>query len=226
MDKVVKNSIYLSLLLQLITTLIPFDGFSVKLKKKDKVLQEILSIETFVQFVEMIFYIWIIFAIKDLKSVTPRRYIDWTITTPIMLFTTIVFLKYSELEEKNKKKNLNIKSFLFNNKENVIKLVIYNALMLLFGFLGETNIMNKAISVTIGFVFFFLAFNLIYQEYAKHSKEGMKLFLFVFIVWLLYGVAAMMPIKIKNISYNMLDIISKNFYGLFIYYKIKKLAIK
>jgi hypothetical protein len=39
----------------------------------------------------MMFYIWIIFAIKDLKSVTPRRYIDWSITTSVMLFTTIVF---------------------------------------------------------------------------------------------------------------------------------------
>lgn len=226
MDKVVKNSIYLSLLLQIITTLIPFDGFSVKLQEKDKVLQGILSIETFVQVVEMMFYIWIVFAIKDLKSVTPRRYIDWSITTPVMLFTTIVFLKYSELKEKNQKKNLTIKSFLVDNKENVIKLVIYNALMLLFGFLGETGILNKTVSVTIGFVFFFLAFNLIYQEYAKHSKEGIKLFLFVFIVWLLYGVAALAPLKIKNISYNMLDIVSKNFYGLFIYYKIKKLEIK
>ena len=55
--------------------------------------------------------------------------------------------------------------------------------------------MNKLISVTIGFVFFFLAFNLIYQEYAKHSKEGIKLFLFVFIVWLLYGVAALRQLK-------------------------------
>jgi len=46
------------------------------------------------------------------------------------------------------------------------------------------------------------------------------LFLFVFIVWSIYGVAAMMPTPYKNISYNILDIIAKNFYGLYIYYKI------
>jgi hypothetical protein len=49
MNKLVKNSIYLSLLLQIITTIIPFDGFSVKLQEKDKVLQGILSIEIFVK---------------------------------------------------------------------------------------------------------------------------------------------------------------------------------
>lgn len=223
MDKLVTYSIYLSLILQLITTILPFDGFSLKLKPEHRVLQDILGIETFVQIVEMIFYVWIIFAVSNLENVTPRRYIDWSITTPIMLFSTIVFLKYSEYQQENNKEEIKIKNFIVENKENIIKLVVYNGLMLLFGYLGETNIMDKRLSIPLGFVFFFLTFKLIYSEYAKYSLNGKKLFYFIFIVWLLYGVAAVMPIKIKNISYNFLDIISKNFYGLFIYYKIKKL---
>ena len=223
MDKLVTYSIYLSLILQLITTILPFDGFSVKLKPEHRVLQDILGIETFVQIVEMIFYIWIIFAVSNLKNVTPRRYIDWSITTPIMLFSTIVFLKYSENQQQNNPQEIKIKNFMVENKENIVKLVVYNGLMLLFGYLGETNIMDKRISIPLGFVFFFLTFKLIYSEYAKYSINGQKLFYFIFIVWLFYGIAAVMPIKIKNISYNFLDIISKNFYGLFIYYKIKKL---
>lgn len=223
MDKLVTYSIYLSLILQLITTILPFDGFSIKLDPEHRVLQDILGIETFVQIVEMIFYIWIIFAVSNLENVTPRRYIDWSITTPIMLFSTIVFLKYSKNQEENNSQEIKIKNFMVENKENIIKLVVYNGLMLLFGYLGETNIIDKRISIPLGFVFFFLTFKLIYNEYAKYSVNGKKLFYFIFIVWLLYGVAAVMPIKIKNISYNFLDIISKNFYGLFIYYKIKKL---
>lgn len=223
MDKLVTYSIYLSLILQLITTILPFNGFSVKLDPEHRVLQDILGIETFVQIVEMIFYIWIIFAVSNLKNVTPRRYIDWSITTPIMLFSTIVFLKYSENQQQNNTQEIKIKNFIVENKENIIKLIVYNGLMLLFGYLGETNIMDKRISIPLGFVFFFLTFKLIYSKYAKYSINGKKLFYFIFIVWLLYGVAAVMPIKIKNISYNFLDIISKNFYGLFIYYKIKKL---
>ena len=30
----------------------------------------------------------------------------------------------------------------------------------------------------------------------------------------------MVNVQTKNISYNLLDIVSKNFYGLFIYYKV------
>ena len=50
------------------------------------------------------------------------------------------------------------------------------------------------------------------------------LFKFLLGIWSLYGVAALLPVLAKNISYNVLDIIAKNFYGLFIYYKIKQVA--
>ena len=43
-------------------------------------------------------------------------------------------------------------------------------------------------------------------------------------VWSLYGVAALMPADIKNISYNLLDIVAKNFYGLYLYYKILQVS--
>ena len=49
---------------------------------------------------------------------------------------------------------------------------------------------------------------------------GEKLYKFLVSVWSMYGIAAMMPANIKNVSYNLLDIVSKNFYGLYIYYKI------
>ena len=71
---------------------------------------------------------------------------------------------------------------------------------------------------------FYLSFNLIYQEYANKSILGKKLFIFLVIVWGLYGVAAMTDLKTKNIAYNILDIVSKNFYGLFIYYIIIQIS--
>ena len=69
----------------------------------------------------------------------------------------------------------------------------------------------------------YLSFNLIYKEYAQKTEEGTKLFKFLVVIWGLYGVAAMTDLKTKNISYNILDIISKNFYGLYIYYQILQL---
>ena len=93
-------------------------------------------------------------------------------------------------------------------------------MMLLFGYLGETGKLNKMIAIPLGFVFFFLSFKIIYKRYAVKSKLGLLLFKILFTVWILYGVAAMLPDVPKNICYNTLDIFSKNFYGLFIYYYI------
>ena len=36
----------------------------------------------------------------------------------------------------------------------------------------------------------------------------------------------MLPVKEKNLCYNVLDIFSKNFYGLYIYYRIRELRLK
>jgi len=220
LDKLVKNSIYLSLVVQIITTLISLDGFSIKIQPKDNILRDILGIEAFVQVVEAFFYIWVILALHDTKLMTPRRYLDWMITTPIMLITTIMFMKYNE----NKNRSFTITEFIQTHKEDVIQLFIYNGLMLLFGYLAETNVIPKHIGIAIGFFFFFQTFKIIYK-YAEKTDVGKKLFNFLTIVWALYGVAAMLPMKQKNICYNMLDIISKNFYGLYIYYQIKAVRV-
>lgn len=219
--KNIENTIYLSLASQFITTIVSLDGIKYKLNDNDKILQDILKLELFVQVVESVFYIWIIYSLKRFDTMTTRRYIDWAITTPTMLISTIMFMKYQEHKENNDNVSLELYSFLNDNKDNIKKIVIYNGFMLLFGFLGETKKINKELSVGIGFIFFFLSFNIIYKEYANKSNEGKKLFNFLITVWSLYGIAALTDPITKNISYNILDVIAKNFYGLFIYFKIK-----
>lgn len=223
-DKLVKQTIHFSLFVQIITTLISLDGFSIELNKQDHILYDILGIETFVQFIEGFFYMWIIYALNDLKKMTPRRYIDWTITTPIMLLSTIIFFKYNEVKETNEKP-FTVYEFYEENKTNIYKIFFYNAMMLVFGFLSETGYIDKRIGIPIGFIFFYLSFHLIYTEYGYKTKENMILFGVLVTLWSLYGFSAMLPLKEKNISYNMLDIVAKNFYGLFIYYKIRELRI-
>lgn len=222
-DKLVKKTITFSLWIQIITTVISLDGFRYKVTPENAILKEILFIETIVQLIEGFFYSNIINGLHDLELMTSRRYFDWVITTPAMLFSTIIFFKYSELRENNTLEPFTTKDFYNKNKDNIHKIILYNALMLLFGYLGETGIMDKNIAIPLGFVFFFLSFKIIYEEYAIHSKLGILLFKILFSIWILYGVAAMMPGREKNISYNILDIFSKNFYGLFIYYKIREL---
>jgi len=222
-DKLVGKTIYLSLFAQLLTTIVSLDGLNYDLSAADEILRHILILEAFVQFIEAFFYIWVIYALKDLNLMTSRRYIDWFITTPTMLVSTIIFMEYLRKKEKNEN-ILNIYDFLNDHMNNIIKIFSYNFLMLLFGLLGELNIIDKKIAVPIGFIFFYLSFKLIYDDYAKYTEGGKQLFGFLVSVWSLYGVAAMMPLVMKNTSYNLLDIVSKNFYGLFIYYYITKVG--
>lgn len=224
--KTVKNTIWFSLILQIITGLIPIPGLYIKLQEKDKILTDILLLETVVQFIELFFYVWIAFSILNIKRMASRRYLDWFITTPTMLLSTIMFMKYQERKEKNELQNkpLTTKNFITENKDIIIKIFGFNFLMLVFGYLGEINTISKYISIPIGFGFFYKTFELIYNNYANFTNKGKQLFAFIASVWSLYGIAAMMKPNEKNISYNLLDIVAKNFYGLYIYYEITRIA--
>jgi bacteriorhodopsin len=224
-NKLVANTIYVSLIAQLITTLISLDGLNYDLTINDNILKHILILEAFVQFIEAGFYIWVIYSLKDLKIMTRRRYIDWFITTPTMLISTIIFMEYLRKKEANEN-IVTFTEFLNENKDNIIKLVTYNFGMLLFGLMGELGIINNYVAVSIGTVFFALSFQLIYEKYAKWTDDSTTLFIFLLSFWSLYGVAALLNITAKNTMYNMLDIVSKNFYGLFIYIYIRKVGLR
>tara|TARA_B100000780_G_scaffold70458_1_gene47019 strand:- start:2014 stop:2703 length:690 start_codon:yes stop_codon:yes gene_type:complete len=225
-NDLVKKTIQFSLVIQILTGIISIHGFFLKIPKEDKILKDILALETLVQFIELIFYIWISFAIININNMTSRRYIDWVITTPTMLLSTIMFMKYQEEKELNKKEDkIKTEKFIKNNKNLIIEMFLYNLGMLVFGYLGEINILPKYISIPIGFIFFYKSFNLIYSNYGNKSIVGKNLFIFLVIIWGLYGVVAILPVTEKNISYNLLDIVAKNFYGLYIYYKISQISV-
>lgn len=216
-----------SIVLQIVTGIFQVGGLFFPLEKEDLMLRDILWIETISQVIELIFYIYIATFIVSLNldSVTPRRYFDWVLSTPIMIISTIMYMKYTDLKENNKEELENNRTldFVKNNYINILKLVLYNAGMLFFGYLGETNVLSKFISFPIGFYFFFSTFDIIYKDYAYTTTSTLSnkiLFNYMFFVWFLYGIAAFFPILLKNISYNILDLFSKNFYGLFIFYKI------
>lgn len=221
-------SVNISLIVQIITGLIQFRGLFLEIPQKDIILKDVLRLETIVQVVEAIFYTYVVMSLADLNfdEVTYKRYFDWNITTPLMLIATIMFMEYNK-KEKYQDKPLDGLTFFNNNKNNISRIVIFNFLMLLFGFLGETDMISKIASNPAGFVFFLLAFENIYTNYAYSNDSNNKnkiLFNLLFVIWALYGVAALFPVVEKNISYNILDIFSKNFYGLYIYYEMLKVA--
>ncbi len=217
---IITKSVYASLFIQLVTGIVSLYGIFIKLEKEDLILRDILVMENIVQFVEAFFYIYIAFAIKNMyvSSITRRRYFDWVITTPTMIISTILFMNYKKNLDNNEK-TIRFKESILKYKKDIIKIVIYNFFMLVFGYLAEINIINKYLGIFIGFIFFSLSFNTLYK-FTNNIKINKQLFSFMFVIWGLYGVAALFNVYSKNLFYNILDIISKNFYGLFIFYKI------
>ena len=63
----VTKTIWFSLVMQLITSLIPLRGFFISLPEEHKILSDILALETVVQFVEMVFYVWIAYAVLNVN---------------------------------------------------------------------------------------------------------------------------------------------------------------
>jgi len=222
----VNISTNLSIIVQVITGLISMQGIFLTLPKKHGVLKEILTLETIVQLVELFFYVFFLKSMVTtaLPQMASVRYFDWIITTPTMLLTTIIYFKYQEYIEKNVDSPLRFWEFLKEHKKNIIIIIVSNFLMLLFGYLGEIKVLDMKLSLTLGFIFFGITFNTIYQNYAINSKESKKLFNFILIIWGLYGIAAMLNPVHKNNMFNVLDIFAKNFFGLYLFYKAKKIS--
>jgi len=243
--KLLGFTIKASIVVQIITGLITLGAVFFTLKPQDMILHDIVLMETVVQFVELAFYVLISYYLVNISvsGVTPLRYFDWVFTTPTMLLSTIMFfdyvnnksegLKENRPEEKrpeekrpkeqgHKEKPQRFAGFVKENKETIIQIFVFNFFMLAFGYLGEIGKMNLYLANVIGFAYFGMTFYIMWDKFVRESTAiiNHQLFYFMFVVWGLYGVAALMPPLMKNIGYNFLDIVAKNFYGLFIFYQM------
>ena len=160
-DSIIYDSGYISLVVQLITGFIGMIGIFIPLKMKDKILTDIIIMETIVQFIEFLFYVWLVFSIASRSvNVTAVRYLDWFFTTPIMLISTILYMAYnSDNDEfKDKEGNITLTSILKKDYKIIVTFMVFNFFMLLFGFLGEIGVLNRHISLILGTIFFLLSF--------------------------------------------------------------------
>lgn len=141
------------------------------------------------------------------NSPVSYRYFDWFFTTPILLIDLCILLDILD-------------------KKLIIKIISLNTLMLLSGYLGEINILSTLNSTIIGFIPFIIMFYLIKQKMNESNKkiddnkksQNNKLYYVFTLLWTLYGANHLIPVEdIKNISYNILDLITKGFFGLYIY---------
>ena len=211
------GSTLFSIIFQLITSLVDIYGLTIPVDDNYNILKQLLEVELGVQAIELIFYIWLIGSIHSLKNITKFRYADWFITTPIMLITLMAFMTI----EPGKKSDL--WTFLSEDKQNILIVVLLNMLMLLFGFIAELHPSYTVPLVVAGFVPFVAYFYKIYNEYLKPNEDKeevhpfftrSRLFWYFVIIWSFYGLAAFMPYIWKNTALNVLDLLAKNGFGL------------
>jgi len=174
--------------------------------------RKILAIEALTSLIALVIYYLIIniyrkkTSIKDWDKITILRYIDWSITTPLLLISFSLFLANGE-----KVKNLG----------NFIgTLIFFDLIMILSGFLGARNIISDILSQIVGFSAFFMIFFLIYNKFFREITLTANIlfkeifFYVMFILWFTYGVIYNLSTINRNIVTNILDGLSKGIFGL------------
>jgi sensory rhodopsin len=188
-----------------------------------QILRTILIIETIVNIIASIAYNFLqnefILPVINYKKITKIRYIDWLLTTPLLLLSFILYLQYKNT---NEQKTIENTPKIDSNHLGII--ICLNFLMLLCGILGELGIINYIIACILGFIPFIIMFYLIWKWYGNYETNKNIYIIFV-IVWSLYGLVYFLPNYNKNICYNILDIIAKVGFGLFIWFEVVNLRI-
>jgi bacteriorhodopsin len=181
------------------------------LRTKNPIVRHIFNLETVISIIAGYFYSLFQTIIEksnqestqiDWTEINKLRYLDWSITTPIMLLVfSIVLAEHSEVK-------LNFLIYLV--------IIILNFAMLLLGYLGETKKINKNLAMTTSFIAFITMFVIIFINFVqpKYSLFNYVLFSFFFIIWSMYGLIYKIRNDYRVIIYNILDLFSKCFVGI------------
>ena len=203
-DTMVKNSFYLTYVFLITTATITFiEAMRTKVEK----VRHILNLETCISVVASYFYGKFVGIIDkptiDYQKINMTRYVDWAITTPIMLLVLCL-------------------AFLFNTGGRLkfttyLIILVLNFGMLFSGYAGSVNMIDKYVALAIGFVFFFALYGFIYKQFISKKPifDNLILYWTFFIFWICYGLVYLQPHKFKNVVFNYLDLFSKAFVGIF-----------
>jgi hypothetical protein len=242
LNNILKITVYSSLFVQIITGIIGIGFHFLPVPGELLIVKKMLGLEILVQLIEGAFYVWFASIFSFVKNVTPNRYYDWAITTPTMLFTFCLYLDYLGEREKNKEnrepliekpgaknsvperpsvKNTTIVEYFKQNWGVLLPIFVLNWMMLIFGYLGEIGELDTKLAVLCGFLPFLTYFVIIYDKFAKYSSFNGKIMYWIFFaIWSLYGLAALGSYYWKNIAYNILDLLAKNFFGIVLAYTV------
>ena len=180
------------------------------LRNPNPTVRHIMNIETCISIAAAFFYAQFIKDLEggvvDYKKINDIRYLDWSITTPLMLLGLgLVF-------SANNKTSFKLQSF--------VLILVLNYAMLYVGYKGEMREMDKKNSFVLGFVFFFALYAVIFGTFLTGKGAVMDNYLIFgayFVFWAMYGLVYFSNEKIKNITYNILDLFAKCIMGIFFY---------
>ncbi len=213
-DELVKFTFYITYAFLVTTATITFIE---AIRTKDAKIRNILNLETCISVVAAFFYGLFIDKINkpsfSYSEINVNRYVDWSITTPIMLLVLILAFAY------NLKTKIIFSDFLI--------ILFFNYFMLGFGFLGENGFINKQLGNILGFVGFGLLYYFIFVKYIKPKKifDNLILFYAFLILWACYGLSYQFDAMPRNVGYNILDLLSKCFVGIFFWAYFTKVFV-
>ena len=199
-------SFYVTYILLLTTATITFIE---AIRTQNPTIRHVLNLETCISLVAGYFYSVFVAKIDekenvnmDWNEITKTRYIDWCITTPLMLLTLCIVLG------NNIKKPVYFTTFL--------SIVILNYIMLYIGYLGEQQQIERIYASIFGFIPFFGMFYIIFSRFVqpKFRIDNYVLYGIYLFVWSLYGIVYLFQEETKNIFTNILDLIAKCFIGI------------
>lgn len=208
-QNVLKNTFSITYTLLLTTAIITFIE---AIRTPNPRIRHILNLETCISFVASYFYSIFMTQIneKDVNwsHITQTRYVDWSITTPMMLLALCLVL------------SMNTDTVI--HLKIIVLIVLLNYIMLLFGYLGEIKTIERIYATIFGFIAFLLMYFIIFINFVKpkYSRANYVLFGIYFIVWSLYGIVYLFDEEYKNMITNILDLTAKCIIGLglWVYY--------
>jgi bacteriorhodopsin len=207
-------SFYITYVLLLTTATITFIE---AMRTKIPTVQHIMNLETCISVIAGYFYSVFHDKIKnwnktnepiDWSEITELRYIDWSITTPLMLLTLSLVLSF------NSKTKIRFHWFAL--------ILFFNYAMLYVGYLGETGKVERIMADIVGFIAFFITFGIIFIQYVlpRYNYDNYILFGLYLFIWSIYGIVYNFNEINKNIITNYLDLTAKCLIGigLWVYY--------
>lgn len=215
----VKFSFVISYILLMTTGIITFIE---ALRSEVPAVRHVMNLETCISVVAGYFYFVFVQKIEefskndkpiDWTDITMTRYIDWAITTPMMLMVLSLVLG------QNAKIPMKMKM--------ILSVILLNYLMLYIGYLGEISVLDHTVAMLVGFIPFIMMFTIIFNTFIKpkYILANNVLFSIFVTIWSLYGVVYMFNEEYKNIAMNILDCIAKSFIGLGLWAYYTKIVV-